>query len=59
MGLNFAVIHTSPITTINLLLDIFLANRSAPSPLAAAEAVVYALRDEVPANRVRWGGDTT
>ncbi|KAK8076769.1 hypothetical protein PG994_004041 [Apiospora phragmitis] len=67
MALNFAAIHTSTLTTINLLLDIFSSQSapaspqsSVPSPspsqdaAAATEAVVRLLRDEALTSRARW-----
>lgn len=65
MALNFAAIHTSTLTTVNLLLDLFSTSSSqtAPAPpyspeaLSATKEMIRLLRDEALHTRARWGGD--
>lgn len=65
MALNFAAIHTSTLTTVNLLLDLFStpSSQTAPAPphspeaLSATEEMLRLLRDEALIIRARWGGD--
>ncbi|KAK7961227.1 cytochrome P450 [Apiospora saccharicola] len=65
MALNFAAIHTSTLTTSNLLLDLFSTATSpqAPAPpyspeaASATEEMIRLLRDEALNSRAQWGGD--
>ncbi|KAK8017153.1 P450 monooxygenase [Apiospora marii] len=65
MALNFAAIHTSTLTTVNLLLDLFSTSPShaAPAPpyspeaASASEEMISLLRDEALDSRAHWGGD--
>jgi len=65
MALNFAAIHTSTLTTSNLLLDLFSTATSpqAPAPpyspeaASATEEMIRLLRDEALTIRAQWGGD--